>query len=64
MTAVIEECFGSLFAGMNLRQRGGCGMRFTEMSTESALAIVQCDHDNSPLSATITVQLRFAGWPL
>jgi hypothetical protein len=44
MTAVVEECLGSLLAGVNLRQRWGGWVRLTEMRTEATLSIVQCDH--------------------
>lgn len=44
MTAVIEECFRSLLAGVYLRQRRGCWMGLTEVNTKSALTLIDCDH--------------------
>ena len=56
MTAVVDKGFWSFFAGVNLRQHGGCRVRLTKVSTKSALAGIDGDHNGNSLSAEKLLQ--------
>ena len=50
MAAIVKESLRSLLAGVNLRQRWGCRVGLTEVSTKSALTLVDGDHKQCSLS--------------